>query len=726
MVNHFIFEHRGIVLDFMETDHIMNLLAVNTTRERAERTPGAAYPPFIVGIAGQPWGFMPSSVAGYADVPQQMRLEYSAEEPGNLLMRYLHPATKLAVRVEFHPIPGAAVIRQTTTAINEGSTPITLTHLSSACLQGLASDGQRAWDDPAKLRLHYCRQAWEGEGQWRTAGLEDLGLYRTSVHPCGTAFHLASIGSWSTATHLPMAVLEDLETGKVWYWQIETSSSWHWELGYRAAWSGEAGGLFMDADAASERHTGWSKTLQPGERFTAVPVAFGCTTGGFEEAVAQLTSYRRAVLKPRQVDFPELPLMFNDYMNCLWGDPTAEKLMPLIDTAASVGAEGFCIDAGWFAPRESSWGNGLGDWRPSPDRFGEQGLAGIIKYIRAKGLIPGVWLEMEVCGEDAALGKKPDDWFLLNYGKRIGGGSRWFLNFSLPEVRAYLHGVIDRLVHMGVGYIKNDYNACIGPQVANVGAGGADGLLQHSRAFYAFIDEVRARHPHLILENCGSGAMREDYAALAHFHLQSSSDQEIHTLYPSVLIGSLAAVLPEQLGVWAFPWPHLFLDRADEAILKSAAYRASMADGEQTIFNMVSGMCGCLYLSGHIDYADNDNLDLIREALVLYKGERSFIGSSHPVWPAPMPRFMDSHAWASVGLANEGGTRILLAVWRLGSAESSFSLHFPLWAGQSIKVTQLYPARLPHAKTTWNSTAGELTVELVKPNSARYFEVILA
>ena len=117
-------------------------------------------------------------------------------------------------------IPGAAVIRQVNTAINEGSQPLTLTQFSSTCLQGLASDGVRAWSNRAKLRLHYCRQAWEGEGQWRQHGLEELGLFHTSVHPCGTAIHVHSLGSFRTASYLPMAVLEDLETHKVWYWQI--------------------------------------------------------------------------------------------------------------------------------------------------------------------------------------------------------------------------------------------------------------------------------------------------------------------------------------------------------------------------------------------------------------------------------------------------------------------------------------------------------------------------
>ncbi|CAL8976687.1 hypothetical protein TESS_TESS_01150 [Tessaracoccus sp. O5.2] len=35
-------------------------------------------------------------------------------------------------------------------------------------------------------------------------------------------------------------------------------------------------------------------------------------------------------------------------MNTLGGDPTTEKLLPLIDAAAGVGAEVFVVDAGWY------------------------------------------------------------------------------------------------------------------------------------------------------------------------------------------------------------------------------------------------------------------------------------------------------------------------------------------------------------------------------------------
>ena len=65
----------------------------------------------------------------------------------------------------------------------------------------------------------------------------------------------------------------------------------------------------------------------------------------FDKAMGQLTTYRRRIRRPNQ-DNEKLPIIFNDYMNCLFGDPTTEKELPLIDAAAEIGCEYFVIDAG--------------------------------------------------------------------------------------------------------------------------------------------------------------------------------------------------------------------------------------------------------------------------------------------------------------------------------------------------------------------------------------------
>jgi alpha-galactosidase len=348
---------------------------------------------------------------------------------------------------------------------------------------------------------------------------------------------------------------------------------------------------------------------------------------------------------------------------------------------------------------------------------------GLLERIKSKGMIAGLWLEMEVCGEDAQLAKRPDSWFLMRNGKRVGGGDRMFLNYTNPEVRDYIHGVIDMLVGLGMGFIKNDYNDDVCNGDDRIGSSAADGQMMNIRAFYDFIDEVRAKHPTLIIENCGSGAMRQDYGILSHFHLQSSSDQEIYYYYPSILSGSLACVLPEQLGVWAYPMPLLFLDKDKPEVLKSAEYQAKMADGEETIFNMVSGMCGNMYLSGHLEAADDLNMRLIKEGVALYKCERKHIHNSHPIWPIGFTRFNDTRSWVSVGMASEDEKRVFLAVWRLGGADEYQEIPLKSFAGIDAVVKMVYPAEGYAVEYSFNRVKGTLTVRLPRNFQGRMFEI---
>lgn len=290
------------------------------------------------------------------------------------------------------------------------------------------------------------------------------------------------------------------------------------------------------------------------------------TNGGFEAAIGQLTAYRRRIRRPND-DNRELRIIFNDYMNCLWGSPTTEKLLPLIDAAAEAGCEYFCIDAGWYAPGE--WWDGVGEWLPSSERFPE-GIKYVLDYIRGKGMVPGLWLELEVMGINSPkLADTDDSWFFLRHGKRVMDRSRYQLDYRNPKVVAHADEVIRRLVEdYGVGYIKMDYNinAGIGTEAAADSFG--DGLLQHNRAYLAWLDRIFARYPELVIENCSSGGMRMDYAMLSRHSIQSTSDQENYVNYAAIAAASPSALTPEQSAIWSYPLRE--------------------GDDEEVVFNMVN------------------------------------------------------------------------------------------------------------------------------------------
>ena len=107
-------------------------------------------------------------------------------------------------------------------------------------------------------------------------------------------------------------------------------------------------------------------------------------------------------------------------------------------------------------------------------------------------MIPGVWLELEVMGINCKKASiLPDECFFLRHGKRVYDRSRYQLDFRHPLVVEHVTEVIDRVVRdYGVGYIKMDYNIepGIGTEVDADSFG--DGLLEHERAYLAWLDGI--------------------------------------------------------------------------------------------------------------------------------------------------------------------------------------------------------------------------------------------
>jgi alpha-galactosidase len=75
-------------------------------------------------------------------------------------------------------------------------------------------------------------------------------------------------------------------------------------------------------------------------------------------------------------------------------------------------------------------------------------------------------------------------------------------------------------------------------------------LYDHHRCFYAFLDEIRAAYPNLVLENCAGGGQRFDLATLARTHLQWISDVVDARESVQLAYGSTLEFLPEACNHW--------------------------------------------------------------------------------------------------------------------------------------------------------------------------------
>lgn len=596
------------------------------------------------------------------------RLQFSGKREeqirggSRLVLVHTDPALKLKVESFYDAYENTQLVRRWTRVTNIGEKSVGVEFISSAMLHGLA-DPQKVDEE---LRIHVAVNSWMAEGQWLNLSPAELGFVQNE-RICRSEASAGSVGSWSTEKFLPIGVIENTRRGLAWFWQIEHNGSWYWEVSNDSETGMVADDVYAYLGGPDDLHSEAWKDLKPGTTYDTVPVAVGCVRGGLAEAVSAMTVYRRLACERSHAANLRCPVIFNDYMNCLEGNPSEEKELPLIAAAAKGGCEYFVIDAGWYAEVGEDWSQTIGAWQPSPGRW-PHGLKFVLDEIKKAGMVPGLWLEPEVAGVHSQLAQQPDSWFFMRHGRRVLKNARYLLDFRNPEVTAYLDQVIDRLVNSyGVGYLKMDYNVDSLQGTDQRADSPGQGLLGHNRAHLAWLDRIADRYPTLIIENCGSGGGRMDYAMLSRMQLQSATDQEDYVRLPAIITGCSAAVLPEQLASWSYP--------------------LAGAGADQASFNLVTAMMCRIHQSGHLDQVSDSGFNQVREGIATYRNVlRQHIPLSVPFYPLGMPDITDLQAAVVLGMRAPGFS--WLAVWRL---DGPASVRIPM---QSKAARVLYPSAL--------------------------------
>ena len=623
---------------------------------------------------------------------------HAGEGTATLVLRQRDETTGLLATTTLTQFDGVDAYRVVSTVENTGTAELVLQQVTSATLIGLTGHLGAAHD----LDLWTARSEWCAESRWFSTALGGAG----GVADINTPIHghfargtisLAGHSTWSSGEYLPVAGIENRVDGHSLVWEIENSGPWRWELDT----------LFDPAEALALALLGptdvdhaWTTRLAPGDTFTTVPTSFALATGGITGAIGALTGHRRLSHLDVHADLAR-PLIYNDYMNALMGDPTTEKLLPLIDAARASGASYFCIDAGWYDDG-GDWWPSVGAWEASTVRFGERGLTGVLDYIREAGMTPGLWVEPEVVGVLSPVAAQlPDDAFMYRAGVRIVEHDRYFLDFRSASAREYLDGVFARLItEYGARYFKWDYNVTPGSGPDTNASGPGEGLLGHTRAHLAWVEALRARYPEIILEACSSGAQRMDAAILSRYDLQSTSDQQDYRLYPTIAASAPMSMPLEMAGNWAYP-------------------QSEWTD-EQIAFTLVTGLSGRLYLSGNIDRLDDHQLAIVREATSAYPEVIAHHARALPAWPLGLPVWDD----AQVALASATDDETLVFVWNRDAAAAATSLALPAFVGVDVTVETVFPTALPAWPTTWNNETGQLAVDLAGAGeSARVLRV---
>lgn len=653
-----------------DTPDLTLTFALDDGPVRATAVPADEVPPGppLVEVTAVGYGHLSSSHR-HIDTILGQQLRYVRHEDSGQTLRIVQedPDSGLQVTSVFQ---AGAGVQAWTEASMAGAGRLELTFLSSLVI-GLPS---------IDADLYSAANSWMAESRWsarslRSEALADI-VRDEHRHVARSRYAVTSTGSWSSGERLPVGVLVGpYALG----WQIEHNGAWHYELG-----ECRYGGYLVLSGPTDQEHQ-WSVELTADKPFATVPVSLVAGTDR-DSTFAALTRQRRAVRRRRPID-ARMPVVFNDFMNTLLGDPTTDKLLPLIDAAAEVGADYFCIDAGWYA--DGDWWNTVGAWQPSVTRF-PNGLGEVIERIHSRGMVPGLWLEPEVIGVRSPVAVElPDDAFLTRRGARVVESGRYLLDLRSSAARKHLDDTIDRLVsEFGLGFFKFDNNAVTGPGTDKAGTSLGHGLLEHNRALLSWLDDIQARHPDLLIENCASGAMRMDYAMLSRLHLQSTSDQEHPLLYASITAAAPAAVLPEQAGHWAYP--------------------IAGSTREEFTFALVNGIPGRLYLAGHLNRMTPDELDLVRSALAAHRVVLDDLETLVPSWPLGLPGWTDE--W--IALCLTGQSVSYLTVWHRGAGPATVTL--PL---APSAVEPHFPAELGDWSYAWTDDSLTITTSAAEPSA---------
>jgi alpha-galactosidase len=196
--------------------------------------------------------------------------------------------------------------------------------------------------------------------------------------------------------------------------------------------------------------------------------------------------------------------------------PTVEVL---IDRAAALGVETFTLDAGWFSR--------LGDWSADPQRF-PGGLAALAARAHGHGMRFGLWIALGAADPASQVVQEHPEWVARVGGQPVttdmGGVA---LCLADPDVRAWILAQVDRLVAEGsLDWLVHDFTVITACDEPGHSHQAGDGAWASTAGYYAVLDEIRRRHPKLVLENCWDGGSLFDFGMVARHDTSATSDRD--------------------------------------------------------------------------------------------------------------------------------------------------------------------------------------------------------
>lgn len=286
-------------------------------------------------------------------------------------------------------------------------------------------------------------------------------------------------------------------------------------IGTNLLWSGshatilEAGPYCSTRLLSGLQPEGFTWTLAPGESFDSPEAVLAYSDRGFEGLSRSMHALVRERVVPERWARKPRPVLVNTW-EAMYFDLSEGKLDALARSTASIGAELFVLDDGWFGRRTSDE-RGLGDFTVNRKRL-PSGLEGLARRLGRRGLGFGLWVEPEMVNRDSELFEAHPEWILADpLAEPSPSRHQFVLDLCRPEVQDHLIAEIGALLESApIRYLKWDMNRHhsdrFSPALPEQGRLDVAWTL----GLYRVLRELTSAHPEVLFESCASGGNRVD------------------------------------------------------------------------------------------------------------------------------------------------------------------------------------------------------------------------
>ena len=198
----------------------------------------------------------------------------------------------------------------------------------------------------------------------------------------------------------------------------------------------------------------------------------------------------------------------------LWGGLTSDEMIRRVKTLKEKGLayEDLWIDAGWYGSSKKcddaytgDWHQWTGDWVPNA-RIHPKGLADVRDAAKDAGMGMMLWFEPERVVGSSNFAKEHPDMLVGN-----------LLYYGNPRGREYVRDMIsDFAARLGMSCYRQDFNFDPSGVMKGHDAKDREGVteIRHITGLYRMWDELLARHPNMLIDNCASGGRRIDIESM--------------------------------------------------------------------------------------------------------------------------------------------------------------------------------------------------------------------